>query len=246
MEAKIAIVTGAAKGIGLGIAMSLAGKGIVPVIADIDAAGAEAAAERIRKAGVPAAGFTVDVSAVDQVVRFVEAVAEKYGRVDILVNNAGILSRTPVGEITEAEWDRVMGINLKSALFASQQVLKHMIPRGWGRIVNIASMAGRSGGISTGCAYSASKAALIGMTRCMARQVAKSGVTVNALAPGPTETDLFQGFTPEERRNLADSIPVGKLGKPEQIGEAVVFLASEAAAFITGAVLDINGGLFMG
>lgn len=243
---KVAIVTGAARGIGLGIAACLAGKGIVAVIADIDAAGAEAAAEGIRAMGLSAMGCAMDVSVPDQAALVVDAVAREYGRVDILVNNAGILSKAGVEDITEAEWDKVMAVNCKGAVFASQHALRYMLPRGWGRIVNIASLAGRMGGISTGCAYSASKAALIGLTMCIARKVARSGITVNALAPGPTESELLKGFTPEEMRILRDSIPVGRLGKPEEIGEAVAFLVSDAAASITGAVLDINGGSFMG
>ena len=243
---RIAIITGAARGIGFGIARVLSTRGIVPAIVDIDQAAAEAAAAKIIEMGIPARAFTTDVSDPAQVAGMVAAVAAEYGRVDILVNNAGILNNVTIEEMTGEIWDRVMAVNVKSAMFCSQQALKHMTAQGWGRIINIASMAGRNGGISTGCAYSTSKAALIGMTMCMAKKVARLGITVNALAPGPTETDLFQGFTPKEQQGLRDSIPVGRMGTPEQIGEAVAFLAAESSGYITGAVLDINGGLHIG
>ncbi len=245
-KARVAIVTGAAKGIGRAIAISLAKNGVIPVIADIDHENAKLAVEEIAQTGVAAVSYMVDVSSVEQITRMVEDVAQQFGHIDILVNNAGVLSKASIEELNETEWDRVMNINLKSAMFASQQVLKHMVQQGWGRIINIASMAGRMGGFSTGCAYSTSKAAIIGMTMCIARKVAKNNITVNAIAPGPTETELVKGFTAEELKNLEDSILVGRLGKPENIAETVAFLASDAASFITGAVIDVNGGMFMG
>jgi 3-oxoacyl-[acyl-carrier protein] reductase len=171
---------------------------------------------------------------------------ELYGSVDILVNNAGILSTTDIAHLTEEEWDRTLDINLKSAVFSTQAALKHMIPGGWGRIINISSMAGRMGGISTSCAYTASKAALIGVTMNIARKVAGYGITVNAVAPGTADTEMAQGFSEQERQNLERASLVGKLVDPDSIGETVAFLASDAAAFITGAVIDINGGMFMG
>lgn len=248
METKfrVAIVTGAARGIGRAIALALAKKGVIPVIVDIDAAGAQLVVEEIVQMGIAAASYMVDVSNVGQITQMVDDVVEKYGHVDILVNNAGILSKVAIEELNEAEWDRIMNINVKSAMFASQQVLKHMIRQGWGRIINISSLAGRMGGFSTGCAYSTSKAAILGMTMCIARKVAKNNITVNAIAPGTTESELIKGFTPEELKKLEESIPVGRLGKPENIAETVVFLASEVASFITGAVIDVNGGMFMG
>lgn len=243
---RVAIVTGAARGIGRAIAITLAVKGNVPVIADIDDAAAQLVVDKIKQTGIPAACYKVDVSNIEQITQVVDDVANRFGHVDILVNNAGILSKASIEELDEAEWDRVMNINVKSAMFASQQVLKYMIKQRWGRIINISSMAGRMGGFSTGCAYSASKAAIIGMTMCIARKVAVSNITVNAIAPGPTESELLKGFTPEELRKLEQSILVGRLGKPEDIAETVAFLASDAASFITGAVIDVNGGMFMG
>lgn len=243
---RVAIVTGGARGIGKAIAKSFAAKGIVPVIADIDLPAAAAAAAEIRASGAEAAAFEVDMSKPAQIAGLVADVVARFGHLDILVNNAGILSNTPFDQVTEDEWDRVMGINLKGVMFASREALAPMIARGWGRIITISSLAGRSGGVSVGPAYVASKAALIGLTRHLAKKVARHCITVNAVAPGTTETDIIKGFTAEDMIAINDSIPVGRLGKPEEIAEAVAFLASDSAAFITGAVLDINGGMYMG
>jgi 3-oxoacyl-[acyl-carrier protein] reductase len=165
---------------------------------------------------------------------------------DILVNNAGILSTASAETITEAEWDRVMNINVKSAMFASREALRHMKTQGWGRIVNISSIAGRNGGVSSGCAYSASKAALFGLTMCLAGKTAANGITVNAVAPGTTQSDMVKKFTDDEFSKALSTIPMGRLGLPEEIAETVAFLVSDASAFITGAIIDVNGGMFMG
>jgi 3-oxoacyl-[acyl-carrier protein] reductase len=239
-------VTGGARGIGRAIVGAFATKGILSIIADIDLEAAEKAAEEIRRSGAEAVAIKVDLSHTDEIVQLVAATIARYGRLDILVNNAGILSNTPYDQIGEAEWDSVLDINLKAVLFATREALKPMIAQGWGRIISISSLAGRSGGISVGPAYVASKAAVIGLTRHLARKVARNGVTVNAVAPGTTETDIIKGFSAEEMVTINNSIPVGRLGKPEEIAETVAFLASDSAAFITGAVIDINGGMYMG
>lgn len=243
---RMAIVTGGARGIGRAIALAFAAKGIGSVIADIDLATAEQTAAELHALGVDAAAIQVDMSKSEDIARLVEETLARFGRLDILVNNAGILSNTHFNEVTEAEWDRVMDINLKGVLFATREVLKPMLAQGWGRVVSISSLAGRSGGVSVGPAYVASKAALVGLTRHLARKVARDGITVNAIAPGTTETDIIKGFTPEQMVAISESIPVGRLGKPEEIAETVAFLASDAAAFITGAVIDVNGGMYMG
>ena len=247
MENKtVAIVTGGAKGIGRAVVGAFAARGIVSVIADIDLAAAEKAVAEIRQSGGEAIAIRTDLSQVDQIVKLVGQTVERYGRLDILVNNAGILSNTPYDQITEAEWDRVLDINLKGVLFASSEALKPMLAQGWGRIISISSLAGRSGGVSVGPAHVASKAALIGLTRHLARKVARNGITVNAVAPGTTETDIIKGFNAEQMAAINEAIPAGRLGKPEEIAETVAFLASDPAAFITGAVIDVNGGMYMG
>lgn len=243
---RVAIVTGGAKGIGRAIAESFVKAGIVSVIADVDLEGAVRTAEEICRSGGEAVGLKVDISQIDQVSTLVSETINRFGRLDILVNNAGILSNTPYDQLTEAEWDQVLDLNLKAALFASREALVPMSAQGWGRIISISSLAGRSGGVSVGPAYVASKAGLIGLTRHLARKVARQGITVNAVAPGTTETDIIKGFSASDMAAINESIPVGRLGKPEEIAETVAFLASDAASFITGAVIDVNGGMYMG
>jgi len=243
---KVAIVTGGAKGIGRAIVSAFSAKGIVTVIADIDLEAAEKAAGEVRDSGGDAWAIKVDISCMEQLARMVTQTLARYGRLDILVNNAGILSSAAYDKVSESEWDRVMEVNLKGNFFASCEALKPMIAQGWGRIIYISSLSGRSGGVSAGPAYVASKAALIGITRHLAKKVARNGITVNAVAPGTTETDILKMFSDEEITAQKNAILVGRLGKPEEIAATVAFLASDSAAFITGAVIDINGGMYMG
>jgi 3-oxoacyl-[acyl-carrier protein] reductase len=243
---RIAIVTGGARGIGRAIVTAFAAKGIVSVVADIDLEAAEKVAQEVRESGAEALAVKVDLSRTEQIAELVGETLARYGRLDILVNNAGVLSNTPYDLISEAEWDHVLDINLKAVLFASREALKPMIAQRWGRIICISSLAGRNGGVSVGPAYAASKAAVIGLTRHLAKKVARHGITVNAVAPGTTETDIIKDFSASEMLAINDSIPLGRLGKPEEIAETVAFLASDCAAFITGAVIDINGGMFIG
>ena len=242
---RIAMVTGSAKGIGRAIALTLARSGVVPVLVDIDGEAAKKVVTEISDEGIETICFVCDVSNVGEVRRCFADVFDSFGAVDILVNNAGILSTTSITELDEAEWQRVMDINLKSAVFATQAALTYMMPRKWGRIINIASMAGRMGGFDTGCAYSVSKAGMIGLTMRVARRVASEGITVNAIAPGPTNTELVQGFTPEVRKRLIDGIPVGRVIEPERIGETAAFLASDRSKNITGQSINLNGGSYM-
>ena len=245
-EQQVAVVTGAARGIGRATALVFARKGIVPVVLDVDGNAGQDVVAEIGRLGIKTLCIAADVSDVASVTDALAEVVREFGSVDILVNNAGILSTTLIADLTEDEWDTTMGINLKGTVFATQAALRYMVPRKWGRIVNISSMAGRMGGISTGCAYTASKAALIGLTMRIAREVAGAGVTVNAIAPGTAETEMVLGFSDKARRDLEKSIPTGKLIDPNDIAETAAFLASDAARSITGAVIDINGGMFMG
>ena len=244
-DRRTALVTGGARGIGRAIALQLAQQGIATVIGDIDLAAAESTAAEIG-AIQPSFARQLDVSSPASIAAVFAELDDTVGAIDILVNNAGIISNAPYCEVTPQEWDKVMAINLTGPMFVSQEALRRMRPRGYGRVVTISSLAGRSGGVSVGAAYAASKSALIGLTRHLARQVAKDGITVNVVAPGTTATDIIKAFTPEDMVAINAAIPVGRLGRPEEIAAAVAFLASDAAGFITGAVLDVNGGMYMG
>lgn len=246
LDGRTAIITGAGQGIGKAVSILLAKKGALVVIADIHFENAQKVAEEIRNTGGRAIPLKTDVSNVNEIKQMVEETVKEYGRVDILVNNAGILHKTPIEEITEEEWDRIMAVNLKSVFFATQQVIPYMKANRAGRIINLSSLAGRMGGYANVVAYAASKAGIIGLTMAIARRVAEYNITVNAVAPGTTETDIIKQLSDEQIETLRQTIPLKRLGKPENIAEVVVFLASDAADFITGSVIDVNGGMFMG
>lgn len=242
---RVALVTGAARGIGFAIAERLAGEGCTVVVADLNREGAEEAAAALRQKGGRAEGRVVDVSRVPEVRNLIEAVRREEGRLDVLVNNAGICPNTPLEEITPEEWDLVLGVNLRSVFFMSQAAAPVMRGQGYGRIVNISSIAGKMGALVAGCHYTASKAGVLGVTKVFARSLAGSGVTVNAVAPGTIDTAMTADWSPEQRAMLTARIPAGRLGTPTDIAAAVAFLASEEAGFITGATLDVNGGALM-
>ncbi len=243
---RVAVVTGGARGIGRSIACHMAEEGAKVVIADIDLEKASETAEGINKKGLKAFPAWVDVADPVSIKKMVDKVIAEYERIDILVNNAGILHSTPIEDITVKEWDDMMNINLRGAFFASKEVLAVMKERRSGRIINISSLAGRMGGYANGVAYSASKAGLIGLTQAMARRVAEYGITINAVAPGTTEGEMIKKLPDEKIEMLKQAIPMKRFGKPDDIARTVVFLASDAADYITGAVIDINGGIYMG
>ncbi|MCK4802995.1 MAG: 3-oxoacyl-ACP reductase FabG [Spirochaetes bacterium] len=246
VEGIVAVVTGAGRGLGKAIVQGFSDKGVIPVVVDINEETAASVCEEIRKQGTDALWIKADVSSCKDLENMVERVVRKYGTVDILVNNAGILHTTAIEDITETEWDRMMAINLKSVFFASQLVLPYMKKKGKGRIINISSLAGRMGGYANGVGYAASKAGIIGLTMSFARKVAPYNITVNAVAPGTTETEIIEAISEEQKQKLRELIPLGRLGKPKNIADIVTFLASYGADFITGAVIDVNGGMFMG
>jgi 3-oxoacyl-[acyl-carrier protein] reductase len=246
LSGKVAIVTGGGRGLGKAIAVRLAEEGAGIAVVDINEVTARSVQGELRDHGVKSLSCGADVSNVAEVKSMVLSVVRELGTVDILVNNAGIVHTTAIENITEEEWDRLIAVNLKSVFFASQQVLPYMKRKRYGRIVNISSSAGRMGGYGNGVAYAASKAGIIGLTMSFARKVAEHGVTVNAVAPGTTETEMIQALSEETKRMLKDLIPMKRLGTPKNVADAVAFLASDEADFITGAVIDVNGGLFMG
>jgi len=246
LSGKIAIVTGAGRGLGKAIALRLAEEGAIPVVADLDPVTSESVLRELDERGTKTIRVQVDVSKVAQVTSMVDRVIQEFGTIDILVNNAGIVHTTAIEKITEDEWDKLMATNLKSVFFASQSVLPYMKQKRSGRIINISSSAGRMGGYGNGVGYAASKAGIIGLTMSFARKVAEFNITVNAVAPGTTETEMIQALSEDTKRMLKELIPMKRLGKPKNVADVVAFLASEGADFITGAVIDVNGGLFMG
>jgi len=246
LEGKKAIVTGASRGLGRAIALAFAREG-ADVLVNY-ASREEQAGEvinAITRFGRRGILHRADVSDTTQVRDMIQAAVSAFGGVDILVNNAGItLPKGPL-ETSEAEWDRVLAVNLKSVFLCSQSVAEGMIARGGGRIINIASTAGQAGTLS-GPAYCASKAGVLGLTKCLARAFARHNILVNAISPALIDTEILYWRTPEQWKETLASIPLQRLGKPDDLAEAAVFLASSGGNFITGATIDVNGGLYMG
>ncbi|GAB4540727.1 MAG: SDR family NAD(P)-dependent oxidoreductase [Anaerolineae bacterium] len=240
---RVAFVTGAARGIGLAIATALCQRGASVAMADVDLPALEKATQSL---GDRVLAVEADVSHQDDVRRAIHQTVEHFSGLDILVNNAGICPLRDFSEVTEEEWDRVMAINLKGAFFCCQAALPHVRKSGArGRVVNISSVAGQSGGVLAPVHYSASKAGLIVLTKTLARILAPDHATANCVAPGTTATELTAAWAEELQERVRSAIPLGRFGQPEEIAEAVCFLVSDKAAFITGATLDINGGLFI-
>ena len=248
LRERVAIVTGAASGIGRGITRALAAEGARVAILDLNEVGARETAQAIRAAGGEAVALRTDVTARAEIEAAVAEVVRRWGAVHILVNNAGWDRPIPFLETDEAFWDKVPALNLKAHFHMAQVVLPHMIRQGSGKVVAIASDAGRVG--STGEAvYSAAKGGVIAFTKTLAREMARHRINVNCVCPGPSETPLFQTEFTAGRPALADAlkkaIPWGRLGAPEDVAGAVVFFVSDEAEFITGQTLSVSGGLTM-
>ena len=243
---KTAIVTGGAKGIGQQVALKLAGEGILVCIADTAEDLAHQTVQMIKDTtDNQAFAVQTDVANKADVIHLMDIVAEKSGRIDILFNSAGICSRTALEDITENEWDRVLDINLKGTFFASQAAMPVMKRQRGGTILNMASMAGKVGGVAVGAHYSASKAGIICLTKSFAKALAPYKISVNALAPGPVETDMIQDWPADVKQTMADQCPMGRLAEIPDVVEAALFLLSGRAGYITGQTLNINGGLYM-
>lgn len=242
MNNRIAFVTGASRGIGRACALALAQAGARVAVAARQLDKLEELAEEIRAAGGTAFAIALDLSSPDSIKEAFTRTSKEFGRIEILVNNAAITRDGLAMRMKRDDWDAVISTNLSGTFFAIQQVLPGMIRERWGRIINISSVVGESG--NPGQAnYVASKAGVIGLTKSLAQEVGSRTVTVNAIAPGFVETDMTAALNEEVRTRIKQNIPLQRFGKPEDIAAAVRFLASEEASYITGHVLDVNGGM---
>ena len=248
LSGKVALVTGASSGIGAASAMVLADLGAHVTIGYYqNQTGADTVRDAITTAGGKALSIKADVRQADEIEMLVRRTSEELGPVDILVNNAGsLIERQSINQMTEDRWDEVMNLNLKSAMLCSRAVAPSMIEHKSGAIINVASIAGRTGGGPGAGAYSVAKAGLITLTKSLAKELAPSGIRVNAVSPGVIDTPFHQVFsTPEMIRNFVATIPLGRIGKPLECATVIAFLASEAASYVVGETIEINGGQLM-
>ena len=243
LSSKVAIVTGSGRGIGREIALKLAEVGATIVVNDIgEPENLEGMVEEIKKMKRDSLAVIADVSSADDVNRLIATTIDTYGRIDILVNNAGITRDQLLLRMSDEDWDNVLRVNLRSVFLCTRAVLRHMIKQRWGRIISIASIVGIIG--NPGQAnYASAKAGIIGFTKSIAKEVASRSITANAIAPGFIETTMTQKLDEKQREELKQHIPVGYFGTPRDVAEAVAFLASEEARYITGQVLGVDGGM---
>ena len=244
LTGRIALVTGAAQGIGRDIALGLATDGADVAICDVNLEAAQKTAGDIEAKGRKSLALKANVAASADVTAMIDQVAEKFGRIDILVNNAGITRDGLILRMKEEDWDLVLSINLKGAFLCTKAALRYMSKQRGGTIINIASIVGAMGNAGQ-ANYVASKAGLIGLTKTIAREYANRGITANAVAPGFIDTAMTQALSENVRQELAKQIPLGKLGTPEDVANAVRFLASPWASYISGQVIHVNGGMYM-
>ena len=244
MSNRVAFVTGASRGIGRATALVLCRAGFDIVVASPELENNEEVAEAIRASGGKALTVDLNVTSLDSVKDAFARAFKELGRVDVLVNNAGITRDGFAMRMKPEDWNLVLQVNLTGAFYCIQQVLHPMMRERWGRIINIASVVGEMGN-SSQANYVSSKAGLIGLTKAIAREMGSRGITVNAVAPGFIETDMTRDLPAEVRERMLAAIPLAHLGKPDDVAAAVKFFASEDAAYITGHVLDVNGGMYM-
>ncbi|MGN0923163.1 SDR family NAD(P)-dependent oxidoreductase [Ectopseudomonas mendocina] len=243
---QVALVTGAAQGLGLSIASRLFAAGYAVVITDLSLERAQAAADRLDPSGQRSLALQLDVASKADFEAALAAVLARWGALHVAVNSAAMTRTTPVMQISPEEFDQVMSLNTRSIFLGCQVFGGHMAGAGYGRIVNMASLAGQNGGTATGAHYAASKGAIVTLTKIFAKELAAAGVTVNAIAPGPIESPAVHAAVPPERMaGLLANIPVKRLGDADFLGDLVVQLARPEAYFTTGATWDVNGGLFM-
>ncbi len=244
---RVAVVVGAGTGgIGAATVRRFANESARVLACDKDTGRLEALRSEMGVAGGAVRFHAMDVSRSDDVRRMVETALDAFGRIDILVNCSGISPKKQFLEYTETDWDAVQSVNLKGAFLCARAVAEPMMARKYGRIVTLSSSSWRSGGVAGGIPYVSSKAGIIGLTRSLARALGPHGITVNAIAPGPTLTVLTQNWLPDRAEEVVAQVPMGRLGRPEDTAAAALFLASEEASYITGICLDVNGGIVMG
>jgi len=244
LENQVAVVTGAGRGIGQAIALKLAGAGADVAVVDVKLEFTQETVDKVKALGRRAWGYAANVASAAEVKAAAEQILADAGKVDILVNNAGITRDTLLMRMSEEEWDAVLDINLKGTFLFTQAFCRSFLKQRSGRIVNIASVIGLMGNAGQ-CNYGASKAGVIGFTKSAAREFASRGITVNALAPGFIQTAMTDKLTPEQKEAILKNVPLGTLGQPEDVAEAVLFFASPGARYITGQVLAVDGGLAM-
>lgn len=252
LKEKVAVITGSAGGLGRTCALTFAREGADIVIIDINQEAINKTVKEVKTLGNRCMGFVCDISEQAQVEKTVKKIIKKWSKIDILVNNAGgaLHTKAKFEEVTEKDWDIVMNVNLKGAFFCCKAVVPYMIKQGGGRIVNISALAGRATASLAGIQYTSAKAGIGGLTRHLAKEMGKRNIYVNAIAPGitmsgPRVEALWNEKSEEEKRKVLDSIPLGRLGKPEDVANVVLFLASDEASYITGATIDSNGGRWM-
>ena len=248
LTGRVAIVTGAAQGIGYHAAKMLCQNGMKTALVDLNKEKVQKAAEEL--SALPdcagAAPFACDVSDEKAIEKTMHEIAAHFAQVDVLVNGAGILSAAKIPDIEREEWDRILGVNLSGSFFMVQKALPYLKQSKHGRIINISSVAGRMGGVENSMSYAASKGGMCAITRGMARHLGPYHITVNAVCPGPTRTPIMDAYSDEAMRNLASKNFLGRIGEPEDIAAGICYLASEEAGYVTGIMLDINGGFWVG
>ena len=245
-EGRVAVVTGAGRGIGKAIALAFAREKVCVALNDICPRDElEEVAREISASGVKCLPIQADVSQSDQVIEMIGQVEKTFQRLDILVNNAGIIRRGTIETVTEEDWDEVIRVNLKGTFNCCKAVVPIMKRQKMGKIINVSSVAGKTGDITSAPGYGPSKAAIDSLTKTFARQLAQYGINVNAVAPHAIETEMSAQWSEEKRKSIIEAIPLKRLGTPEDVAQAVLFLASDKANFITGEILDVNGGFLM-